>query len=73
MSADTAKRRLAGTKPVSAELAARKAYTPVLAAISSATPNQKPAVAQQLQALVKKHPGTPTAERAAELLKELEK
>ena len=63
----------AGTKAVGAELAARKAYTTVLNGISGSTPAQKPAVAQQLQALAKKHPGTPTAAKASELLQEIEK
>jgi peroxiredoxin len=68
-----AKQKLAADKAVAAELAARKAYAPLAAGVSAAAPSQKAAVLQQAQAFVKKHGGTPTGERVAALVKELEK
>jgi thiol-disulfide isomerase/thioredoxin len=68
-----AKRKLANGKAVTAELAARKAYAPFLGSLASAAPGQEAQVAKLAQAFVKKHPGTPTAERVAELEKELPK
>jgi len=58
---------------MAAELGARKAYAAVVAGMAAAAPNQKAAVLQQVQAFVKKHGGTPTGEKGAELAKELEK
>jgi peroxiredoxin len=67
------KRKLANGKAVIAELAARKAYSAFLGSLASAAPGQEAQVAKLAQAFVKKHPGTPTAERVAELEKELPK
>lgn len=70
--APEAKLKLAATKAVAAELAARKAYAAFASGLSNAAPNQKALVAQQAKAFLKKHAGTPTGERVAALAKELE-
>lgn len=67
------KRKLATSKAVLAELAARKAYDQLNATAVQLGPDQKKLVAQQLQGLAKKHSGTPTAERATTLATELDK
>jgi thiol-disulfide isomerase/thioredoxin len=64
-------RKVTATKAVAAELAARKSFSTLEGQLSRLTPQQRPALAQALQGLVKKHPGTPTAEKAAALIKEL--
>ena len=58
-------------KAVKAELAARQAFAKVNAAMSRAAPQQKGEVAKVCHEIVKKHPGTPTAERAKALAAEL--
>ncbi len=55
-----------------AELAARKAYAAFVAGLSNAAPSQKALAAQQANAFLKKHAGTPTGDRVAALVKELE-
>lgn len=66
-------RKLGATKMVTAELAARKAYEQISNGISKMTPDQKKALAQQMQGLAKKHSGTATGDRLDALAKELEK
>jgi hypothetical protein len=58
-------------KAVKAELAARKAFAKVNVAASKATPQQKAEVAKFCHDVVKKYPGTPTAEKAKSLAQEL--
>jgi hypothetical protein len=58
-------------KAVKAELAARKAFARVNVAMSKATPQQKGEVAKFCHDVVKKYPGTPTAEKAKALAQEL--
>jgi hypothetical protein len=62
---------LGDDKAVKAELAARKAFAKVNVAASKATPQQKGEVARFCHDIVKKHPGTPTAEKAKALAEEL--
>jgi len=62
---------LAEDKAVKAELAARKTFARVQAALSRATPQQKGEVARFCHDIVKKHPGTPTADKARSLAEEL--
>jgi len=64
-------KKLAANKAVAAELAARKAFTQYVAAAGRMTPVQKAAAVKLLQDIVKKHPETPTGDKAAELAKEL--
>jgi peroxiredoxin len=71
--AASAKEKLASNKAVMIELAARKAYTQFANDIAGAAPNQKVLVLKQAQAFVKKHAGTPTADKLAALASELEK
>lgn len=68
-----AKNKLAGTKALTAELAARKAYAPLAGTLANGSPGQKAQFAAQLQPFLKKHAGTPTAAKVADLVKELEK
>ena len=58
-------------KAVKAELAARTAFAKVNAAMSRASAQQKGEVAKFCHDIVKKHPGTPTAEKAKALAEEL--
>jgi hypothetical protein len=58
-------------KSVKAELAARKAFARVQGALARATPEQKGEVAKVCHDIVKKHPGTPTADKARSLAEEL--
>jgi hypothetical protein len=58
-------------KSVKAELAARKALARVQGALARATPEQKGEVAKVCHDIVKKHPGTPTADKARSLAEEL--
>jgi len=67
------RKKLAANKAVISELAARKAYDPILAGMARLTPEQKKVLAQQLQGIVKKYKDTPTSEKAAALLKEVDK
>ena len=53
------------------ELAARKTVAGVRGALAKATPQQKGEVAKFCLDIVKKHPGTPTAEKAKSLAEEL--
>ena len=69
--ATAALKALADDKAVKAELAARKAYARVQGALPRATPQQKGEVAKACHDVVKKHPGTPTAEKAKALAQEL--
>ena len=69
--AATAMRALADDKAVKAELAARKAYARIPVGMSKATVQQKGEVAKVCHDIVKKHPGTPTAEKAKALAEEL--
>jgi peroxiredoxin len=69
--APEAKLKLAAHKAVAAELAARKAYAAFAAGLGNAAPNQKALVAQQANAFLKKHAGTPTGDRVAALVQEL--
>ena len=62
---------LAGDKAVKAELDARKAFAKVNAAMSRASAQQKAEVAKFCHDIVKKYPGTPTAEKAKALAQEL--
>ena len=64
-------KKLADDKAVKAELAARKAFARVQGALPRATPQQKGEVAKVCHEIVKKHPGTPTAEKARALAQEL--
>jgi hypothetical protein len=69
--AAAAVRALGGDKAVKSELAARKAFARVNGALTKATPQQKGEVAKFCHDIVKKHPGTPTAEKAKSLAEEL--
>jgi hypothetical protein len=62
---------LSEDKAVKAELAARKAFARVQVALTRATPEQKGEVAKFCHDIVKKHPGTPTADKAKSLAEEL--
>ena len=62
---------LAEDKAVKAELAARKSFARVQGALARATPQQKGEVARFCHDIVKKHPGTPTADKASSLAEEL--
>ena len=62
---------LAGDKAVKSELEARKAFAKINAALSRATAQQKGEVARLCHDIVKKHKGTPTAEKATALAAEL--
>lgn len=69
--AAAAVRGLGEDKAVKAELAARKAFAKVNAALARASAQQKGEVARFCHDIVKKHPGTPTAEKARSLAEEL--
>ena len=69
--AAAAMRALGDDKAVKSELAARKAFARVNAALAKATPQQTGEVAKFCHDIVKKHPGTPTAEKAKSLAAEL--
>jgi len=69
--AAAAMKKLAEDKAVKAELAARKTFARVRGALAKATPQQKGEVAKFCLDIVKKHPGTPTAEKAKSLAEEL--
>jgi hypothetical protein len=69
--AAAAMRGMEADKAVKAELAARKMYAKVLAAMSKATAAQKGQVAKVCHDIVKKHPNTPTGEKAKALAAEL--
>ena len=58
-------------KAVKSELAARKAFAKVNVAMSKSTVQQKGEVAKFCHDVVKKYPGTPTAEKAKSLAGEL--
>ena len=58
-------------KAVKSELAARKAFAKVNGALTRATAQQKGEVAKFCHDVVKKYPGTPTAEKAKALAEEL--
>jgi len=62
---------LSDDKAVKAELSARKMFAKVSAAMSKATAEQKGQVAKVCHDIVKKHPDTPTAEKAKSLAAEL--
>jgi hypothetical protein len=62
---------LSTQKAVKAELAARTAYQKVLTAMSGAPASQKAAAAKMLADMAKKHPDTPSAEKAKALADEL--
>jgi hypothetical protein len=62
---------LAEDKAVKAELAARKAFARVNAALARASAQQKGEVAKFCHYIAKKHTGTPTAEKAKSLAEEL--
>jgi hypothetical protein len=64
-------RKLALTKPVSSELAARKAFAQFTTLASKATPAFKPQAAKICQDVAKKYSGTPTGDKAAALVDEL--
>jgi peroxiredoxin len=66
-------KRLGQVKSVAAELAARKAFADLETKLSRLTPAQRPAAAKACQDFAKKHPGTPSAEKAAALASELSK
>ncbi|OWK36144.1 peroxiredoxin family protein [Fimbriiglobus ruber] len=69
----TAKQKLATNKVVAAELAARRAYAQLIKGIATASPGQKAVVLQQSKAFLKKFDGTPTGDKVAALVKDLEK
>lgn len=58
-------------KVVIAELAARKYYDEIPAVMAKLPLDRKPAVVQMFETVVKRHPGTPTAEKSAAFAKEL--
>jgi len=62
---------LANNKSVKAEFAARTAFQKACQSLNNALPAQKPALAKAFQDLAKKHAGTPSAEKALVLAKEL--
>lgn len=64
-------KKLTGNKAVSAELAARKAYSAIDATLSKTPAAQKAAAVKFCQDIAKKYAGTPTAEKAAALAKEI--
>src|SRR5262249_17953226 len=64
-------KKLAADKAVGSELAARRAFAPIEAGLGQATPAQKPLAIKALQDFAKRYPGTPTADKAAALAKEL--
>jgi hypothetical protein len=64
-------KELGEDKAVKSELAARKAFARVNGALTRATAQQKGEVAKFCHDIVKKHPGTPTAETAKSLAAEL--
>ncbi len=68
-----AKKKLATNKVIVAELAARKAFDPIMTTLVRTPPEQKKLLAQQIQTFLKKHKDTPTGEKAEALLKELDK
>jgi peroxiredoxin len=65
-------KKLAKDKAVVAELAARKAFAQYLSTAGKLPQQQKATAVKMLQDIAKKHPGTPTADRAMDLMKELE-
>jgi hypothetical protein len=64
-------KKLTANKAVSAELAARKAYGVIDATLSKTPAAQKAAAVKFCQDIAKKYAGTPTAEKAAALAKEI--
>jgi peroxiredoxin len=70
--AANAKQKLATNKAVAAELAARREFTQLTSGIAAAGPNQKEQVLQQLNVFLKKRADTPTGDKVAALVKELE-
>lgn len=66
-------KKLTATKPVSADLAARKSFAPFAAMTGKATPAQKPAALKFCQDAAKKYSGTPTGDKADSLAAELGK
>jgi len=64
-------KKLTANKAVSAELAARKAYSIIDATLSKTPAAQKAAAVKFCQDIAKKYAGTPTAEKAAALAKEI--
>ncbi len=63
---------LAKEKAVKSELSARAAYDKVSQAMSVAAPPQRPALAKAFHDVARKHPNTPTGEKAKSLAQELE-
>jgi len=64
-------KKLGAKKEVSSELAARKLYGALSNSLGSMNPAQKPQAAKNAQEIGKKYLGTPTAEKADSLAKEL--
>lgn len=64
-------KKVAATKAVTAELAARVAYNKVAQAMSAAVPAQKPMIASGFADIGKKYPDTPTSFKAKQLADEL--
>lgn len=65
-------KKLAANKAVVSELAARKLFTQYTASLAKMTPMQKAQAAKMFKDLAKKYDGTPTADKAGVLAKELE-
>jgi hypothetical protein len=65
-------KKLGKDKAVVAELAARKAFAQYQSTASKLTPPQKTLAVKMLNDIAKKHAGTPTAEKASELVKDFE-
>lgn len=66
-----AAKKLATEKAVASELAARKAFTDIVTKMGQSNISAKPAIAAMCKGLTKKYAGTPTAEKANDLLEEL--
>src|SRR5205085_1342964 len=69
--ASAAASKLTSEKSVAAELSARKAYAGLIQSMGQTFAAGKPAIMQSCKTLVKKHQGTPTADKIDDIYREL--
>jgi peroxiredoxin len=70
-SASAALKKLSADKSIAPELAARKAYLVLIQNMGQVTIGGRSAILQGCKSIIKKYPGTPTADKADDLYKEL--
>jgi peroxiredoxin len=69
--AAAAAKKLAADKTIAPELAARKAFADIVQNMGQVNAAGRPAILQSCKSITKKYPGTPTADKADDLYKEL--